>query len=108
MLTHTGAHLNPQSSGRRDTAGAANAHLAVIRHFGMYALVVLLAGGAAGGVIALKSAIFLWAIIITRWVRDRLYRNDPRQRRWGRSKRRSGSLIRSCAWWLTIGHGRPS
>jgi hypothetical protein len=60
ILTHTGARFKPaaQSSGRRDTAGAANAHLAVIRRFGMCALAVLLAGGAAAGVIALKTAIF--------------------------------------------------
>ena len=49
MLTHNGARFKSAAQGRRDTTGAANAHLAVIRRFGMCALMVLLAGGCAHG-----------------------------------------------------------
>ena len=59
MLTRNGARFKTAAQGRRETIGAANAHLVVIRRFGMCALMVLLAGGAATGVIALKTAIFL-------------------------------------------------
>ena len=57
----------------------------------MCALVVLLAGGAAAGVIALKTAIFFLRYHYHSLGRDRLYSKYPQQRRWheelGRSKR---------------------
>jgi hypothetical protein len=64
MLTHTCAPSKPAPhlSERRDTvgAGAADAHLAMIKRFCLCALTILVAGGAAAGVIALKAAIYFW------------------------------------------------
>jgi hypothetical protein len=46
---------------RRDTigAGAAEAHLAMIKRFCKCALTILAAGGAVAGVIALKAAVHI-------------------------------------------------
>jgi hypothetical protein len=41
-------------------AGAANAHLAMIKRFCVSALLALLAGGAVAGIMALKAAAFFW------------------------------------------------
>ena len=59
MLMHTRGPFEraPNSSERQDAAGAgaAEARLAMIKRFGMYALTILLAGGALAGIIALKA-----------------------------------------------------
>jgi hypothetical protein len=63
MLTHTRGPFErvPYASGRRDTAGAgaAQAHLAMIKRFCICALTMLVAGGAVAAVIALKTAVYL-------------------------------------------------
>jgi hypothetical protein len=62
MLTHSRSLFEPapHSSARRgDTGqGAALARLAMIKRFYLCTLVAVLAGGAAAGMIALKTAIF--------------------------------------------------
>jgi hypothetical protein len=51
----------PYSSGGHDTAGAgADAHPAMIKRFYLWAFAILLAGGGAAGLIALRTAIFVW------------------------------------------------
>jgi hypothetical protein len=63
MLTHTRGPFKPapNSSGRHDTATAgADARLAMIKPFYMWAFAILLAGGAAAGLTALRTAIFVW------------------------------------------------
>ena len=64
MLMHTRGPFERArySSARRDTvgAGAAKAHLAMIKRFCMCALTVLAAGSAIAVVIALKAAAFIW------------------------------------------------
>jgi hypothetical protein len=59
MLTHARGPLQrPTYSPRRQdaaAAGAAEAHLAMIKRFCMCALTILLAGGALSGIIALKA-----------------------------------------------------
>ena len=63
MLTHTGGYARPAShlSGGRDAPGtdSANAHMAMIKRFGMGALTTLILGGVLGGIVALKVAVFL-------------------------------------------------
>jgi hypothetical protein len=64
MLTHSRGPFerSAYSSGRRDTAGAgaAEAHLAMIKRFCICALTILAAGGALAAIIALKAAIYYW------------------------------------------------
>ena len=64
MLTHARGPLQrPTYSPRRQdaaAAGAAEAHLAMIKRFCISALTVLAAGGAIAAIIALKAAIFFW------------------------------------------------
>ena len=59
MLTHD---FEPsfRAPGRQSAArpDAARAHLAVLKRFLLCALAVLVAGGAVGGVIALKTAVY--------------------------------------------------
>ena len=59
MLMHTRGPFEraPNSSERQDAAGAdaADARLATIKRFGIYALTLLLAGGALTGIVALKA-----------------------------------------------------
>ena len=61
--THTRGPFEraPYSMARRDTigAGAAEAHLAMIKRFCKCALTILAAGGAVAGVIALKAAVHI-------------------------------------------------
>jgi len=63
MLTHTRGPFEwaRYSSARRDTvgAGAAKAHLAMIKRFCLGALTILLAGTAVAAIMALKIAIYL-------------------------------------------------
>jgi urea transporter len=63
MLTHLGGPFKraPYSSGKREAAvsGTAQAHLAVIKRFGICVLMALLVGSAVAGVMALKAAVFL-------------------------------------------------
>jgi hypothetical protein len=64
MLTHTGGSFKPahRSPDGQDAAGrvTANAHLAMIRRFGISALTVLAAGGTLAAIIALKATLFVW------------------------------------------------
>jgi hypothetical protein len=64
MLAHTGGSFKParRSAGGQDTAGraTAQAHLAMIKRFGISALTVIAAGGALAAIIALKAALFVW------------------------------------------------
>jgi hypothetical protein len=59
MLMHARGPFEgaPNSSERQDAAtpGAAEAHVAMIKRFGIFALTLLLAGGALAGIIALKA-----------------------------------------------------
>jgi hypothetical protein len=59
MLMHTRGPFEgaPNSPERQDAAGAdaAEARRAMIKRFGMYALTLLLAGGALTGIVALKA-----------------------------------------------------
>jgi hypothetical protein len=60
MLAHIHGPFKPApySSGRHDAARAgADAHLTMIKR---WAFVILLAGGGAAGLIALRTAIFVW------------------------------------------------
>jgi hypothetical protein len=51
----------PYSSGRHDWIGAGpDAHSAMISRFYLWAFAILLAGGATVGLIALRTAIFVW------------------------------------------------
>ncbi len=63
MLTHTRGPFEraPYSSGARDTvgAGAAKAHLAMIKRFCISAVTILAAGCAVTAIMALKIAIYL-------------------------------------------------
>jgi hypothetical protein len=63
MLMHTRDTFEraPYSSGRRDTAGAgaARAHLAMIKRFCISALTIVAAGCAVAAIMALKIAIYL-------------------------------------------------
>ena len=61
LLTHTGGPFEPAplSSAKRELTGAVNTHLATIKHVCLLAAVFLLALSAVGGVIALRTAIFL-------------------------------------------------
>ena len=61
LLTHTGGPFEPApfSSAKRELTGAANAHLATIKRICLLAGVFLLALSAVGGIIALRTAIFL-------------------------------------------------
>jgi hypothetical protein len=61
LLTHTGGPFEPApcSSAKRELTNAANAHLATIKHVCLLAAVFLLALSAVGGLIALRTAIFL-------------------------------------------------
>jgi hypothetical protein len=61
-LTHGPFKRALYSPGRRDTAGpgAAHGHLAMIKRPWVSALAILLAGSAFVGVIALRTAIYLW------------------------------------------------
>jgi hypothetical protein len=64
MLMHTGGSFKPahRSADGQDTAGtvAANAHLAIIKRFGISALTVLAVGGTLAAIIALKATLFVW------------------------------------------------
>jgi len=62
MLTHTRGSFTPYSSGRRTPvrANTATAHMAAVKRFCLCALVALMAGGAAGGVVAVKTAAYFW------------------------------------------------
>jgi hypothetical protein len=51
---------HPNSSEGRDTVAAADTHLAMIKRFYLEAFAILLAGGGAVGLIALRAAIFVW------------------------------------------------
>jgi hypothetical protein len=59
MLMHARGPFEraPNSSERQDAAGAgaAEAHVAMIKRFGICALTILLAGSALAGIIALKA-----------------------------------------------------
>jgi len=57
MLTHTGGPSRP--AGQLSRTGAANAQMALIKRFCMGALTTLIVGGALGGIVALKVAIYL-------------------------------------------------
>jgi hypothetical protein len=60
MLAHTDSPFKPArnpATGRAAT-GAANARPAMTWRFGLFALKVLIAGGAVAGVIALKAAFY--------------------------------------------------
>ena len=60
MLTHTGRSLERAAyPSKRERAGVANAHLAMIKRFCLIALTLLLALSAVGGVIALKTVAYL-------------------------------------------------
>ena len=61
MLTHTGRPFEPApySSAKREQTGAANAHLAMIKRFCLIALTSFLALSAVGGIIALKTVVYL-------------------------------------------------
>ena len=63
MLTHIGGSFKraTHQSGRQDAvgAGAAEAHLAMIKRFCIRAVTVLMAGAALAGIIALKATIYL-------------------------------------------------
>ena len=60
MLSHTGHSLErAYPSVKRERAGAANAHLAMIKRFCLIVLTLLLALSAVGGVIALKTVAYL-------------------------------------------------
>jgi hypothetical protein len=51
----------PYPSGGRDWAGAgADAHQAMIKRFHLWVFAILLAGSATVGLIALRTAIFVW------------------------------------------------
>jgi hypothetical protein len=67
MLTNTRGPFEraPYSSGGRDTvgAGAAKAHLAMIKRFCIGAFTILAAGGAVAAIMALKIAIYLPLLI---------------------------------------------
>jgi len=60
LLTHTGRPFEraAYSSAKREQTGA-NAHLAMIKRFGLIALTSLLAISAVGGIIAMKTAAYL-------------------------------------------------
>ena len=63
MLTHARGPFKPapHSSGRRDTSGTgADAHLAMIKRFCVFVLMILMGGGAVAGVIALRTAAYFW------------------------------------------------
>jgi hypothetical protein len=56
MLTHTPKRAPYSSEGQNAAeASAAEAHLGMIKRFCMYALTILLAGGALAGIIALRA-----------------------------------------------------
>ena len=61
LLTHTGGPFEPApcSSAKRELTGAANTHRATIKRISLLAGVFLLALSTVGGVIALRTAIFL-------------------------------------------------
>jgi hypothetical protein len=59
MLAHIPLKSAPYSSGRHDIA-IAGVHPAVIERFYLGAFAILLAGGGAVGLIALRTAIFVW------------------------------------------------
>jgi hypothetical protein len=60
MLSHTGHSLErAYPSAKRERAGAASAHLAMITRFCLIALTLFLAISAVGGVIALKTVAYL-------------------------------------------------
>jgi hypothetical protein len=61
MLTHDLKRpFHPTEKQLQVRAGAASAHLAMIKRVCLCALTVLLAGGALAAVIALKAAIYFW------------------------------------------------
>ena len=61
LLTHTGRPFEraPYSSAKRAPAGAANAHLAMIKRFCVIVVTSFLALSAVGGIIALKTVAYL-------------------------------------------------
>jgi hypothetical protein len=61
LLTHTGrlCETTASSSAKQAPTGAANAHLATIERFGLIMLTSLLALGAVGAIIALKTVAVL-------------------------------------------------
>ena len=61
LLTHTGGSFEPapHSTTKQGMTGAANAHRAMIRRICLLAGLFLLALSTVGGVIALRTAIFL-------------------------------------------------
>jgi len=61
LLTHTGGPFEPAplSSAKRELPGAANRHLTTIKHVCLLAAIFLLALSAVGGLIALRTAIFV-------------------------------------------------
>ena len=84
LLTHTGRPFEraPYSSAKRDQPAAANAHLAMIKHFCLIALTSLLALCAVGGIIALKTAAYLSHFTqLTRAKRRRTRRTHRRKPR---------------------------
>jgi hypothetical protein len=66
MLTHTSGSFRPTSPPSADRhTGATNAvagHLSRIRQFCWFILNVLLSGGVLAGLIALKTAAFVWRL----------------------------------------------
>jgi hypothetical protein len=61
MLTHDIERpFHPSEAQQRIRPSAVRAHLAMVRRFCLYALTILLAGGALAAVIALKTAIYFW------------------------------------------------
>jgi hypothetical protein len=61
MLTHDLERLpHPSEAQQRVRLSTARAHLGTIKHFCLCALTILIAGGALGAVIALKTGIYFW------------------------------------------------
>jgi hypothetical protein len=61
MLTHDLERPFHSSEGQqRVRSGAARARLTLVKRAGLWALTILLAGGALAAVIALKTAIYFW------------------------------------------------
>jgi hypothetical protein len=61
LLTHTGRPFERAgySSAKRERTGAANAHFAMIKRFGLIALTSFLAISAVGSIVALKTVAYL-------------------------------------------------
>ena len=60
LLLHGSDRVSPSSDVRATAADAVRAHLPAIKRLCLTVFVILLAGGALAGVIALKTAIYFW------------------------------------------------